>query len=100
MPLPSPGPGQDIHPSLLELLGFCAEEQSQVALGDLEGMPSLQAVTWLREGDVEADQRHAALRFHVLDGKIHKINILKHVKMKVTMANQARSKLTSVFKRI
>lgn len=69
MLLPPPGPGQDVHPSLLQVLGVCAEEQRKVALGDLEGVPPLQAVTRLREGDVEADQRHAALRFHVLDEK-------------------------------
>lgn len=67
MLLPPAGPGQDVHPSLLQLLGLGAEEQRQVALGDLEGVPPLQAVARLREGDLEADQGDAALRFHVLE---------------------------------
>lgn len=108
MLLPSPGPGQDVHPSLLELLGLGAEEQSEVALGDLEGMPSLQAVTWLGQGDVEADQRHAALGFHVLDRKTRKNeptptrrNETKQLRRRrsqqvTATANHAKSKLTSL----
>lgn len=49
MLVPPPGPGQDVHPALLQLLGLRAEEQREVALGDFEGVPSLQAVTRLRK---------------------------------------------------